>query len=135
MPWRLTNAPYPIRRFPKLSFFSILMTVFALPGNRIVTNSVFNKTYFSTSSKNSIVATVEDTVKQIRFICFFLSRREGSCFFPFGIGSFLSLNASCIHFSLFRPHQYSGTDTSHLYAGTRPLAKSDYGYLVFSHSS
>ena len=35
----------------------------------------------------------------------------------------------------FRPHQYSGTDTSHLYAGTRPLAKSDYGYLVFSHSS
>ena len=44
-------------------------------------------------------------------------------------------NANYIHFSLFRPHQYSGTDTSHPYAGTRPLAKSDYGYLVFSHSS
>src|SRR5690606_38200088 len=43
-------------------------------------------------------------------------------------------NANYTHFSLFRPRQCNGTDTSRLHAGTRLHAKFDYGCLVFFHS-
>lgn len=67
-------------------------------------------------------------------ICFSFSLNESSRFLPFALGHSCP-NASYKHFSLFRPRQYNGTDTSHLHAGTRPHAKFDYDYLVFSHSS
>ena len=88
-----------IRRFPKRSFFSILMTIL-YPATVLWQNPVFNETCFSTSSKTVYLPPFV-TIRSNKFasICFLSHAEKAPVSSPFALGHSCP-NANGIHFSL-----------------------------------